>query len=742
MKNLFANNKFRFCFLLFIISEIIWLLTSKLSFDTDLLSLIQDKTSSTYSITKLLSKKYSNKISILAIGDDKETTINSINSFKNTISKDFFIIENNNINFNIKNFIKDFSKYSGKLLSEEDRNYLKSHDFDNLYKSIVLKSLSSFTPRLFSFKTDPFLFLQDFLLNIPTKSGNWNTENGTLIKKENNKFYALIFVSLKDDKNLTNFITFNALFNLKETRKSFETTSTKIYVSGAPFYTAIATKNSKKEINILSIASCLFLLSLGYFLFKHFKFLVPIFLSIGFGFLAGIFSLFLFFDSVHILTLIFGTTLIGLSVDYSLHFLIAKNNFNTSKEALDHIFKNLTFSLLTTIIAFLPLLFSNFSLLKQMALFSATGLIFVYLFVCSFYVPLTSSWKKDTLPNNKGNYFAFIKILRLKKERNFIFSLGIIIFIMFCTYGISSLKTSDNIQNFYSPPKDLLKDDIMFQKSTMDLGKYFLVIKGSSIEDALQKEENLSNQLKLSPLRLSSFIPSIRTQKENLILTKLFLNAKKTNFKNDLSINLPSFKPTDEFLTFDTVNNNLKKLLSSFLIIDNNNFYLINSLIEKPVLDYKKRSDLFLINFTDDIISTFKSYRHETYKLLCYSFLILIFFLSCIFKGKSFLLIFPSFFSILSLLSLFGILGIPLTFFHFLSFFLLTGLSLDYAIFSLNSKNDFTETAVFFSFLTSFVSFGLLFFTSFTLTKNLGITISMGLAFSFIISYLIYLKKT
>lgn len=736
MKILFANKNFKFCFLLFIIFEIIWLITTRLFFDTDLLSLIQNKTSPSYEITKKLSEKYSNKISILVVGHNKKDTVKTLLNLKKEIPKNIFKIENDNLNFDTTSFLSIFSKYSGKLLSKEDKNNLENKDFTKIYQNFLFESLSSFTPRLFPFNKDPFLFLQHFLLNLPRENNNWKIENGFLLKQENTKNYALFFVSLNSSQNFSDKKTYDALFSLKSLKNKFKTSNVKIYINGAPFYTALTTQNSKKEINILSIVSSLVLLFVGYLLFRNFKFLIPLSLSIGLGFLTGIFSLFLFFDSIHILTLIFGTTLIGLSVDYSLHFMIAKNNFNSGKEALNHIFKNLTFSLLTTVITFFPLLFSNFSLLKQIALFSIVGLVFVYLFVSTFYIPLTLSWKKQISKERKNISHPLI-ILKNHKIKRLLIALSSIFTVIFFTVGILQIKFSDDIRNFYSPPKELLEDDIFFQNATKEFGKYFLVIRGKSLEDVLQKEELFTKKYNIINFHLSSFIPSIQTQKENLFLVKEFFNQKEKNLKKDFNINVEKFYFNNEFLTLK--DKKLSTLLSSFFIKDSKYFYSVIPSNKKFNLD-KKDSDIFVINFQDEIMTTFKEYRNETYKLLSISFFILFIFLIFIFKRKSIHLIIPSLFSILFSLSLFGILGISVTFFHFLAFFLIAGLSLDYAIFSLNNCETFTKKAVFVSFLTSFIGFGLLAFTSFELTKNLGITISLGLLISYLTA--LFLNKT
>ena len=76
--------------------------------------------------------------------------------------------------------------------------------------------------------------------------------------------------------------------------------------------------------------------------------------------------------------------------------------------------------------------------------------------------------------------------------------------------------------------------------------------------------------------------------------------------------------------------------------------------------------------------------------------------------------------------------------FHMLSFFIVIGLGLDYTIFNINTTSDEEMRPVMFSFLTSFVGFGLLAFTSFFLIKSMGITLGLGLALSYLISLFLF----
>ena len=109
--------------------------------------------------------------------------------------------------------------------------------------------------------------------------------------------------------------------------------------------------------------------------------------SLGLGIFAGYCVSGLVFGSLHILTFVFSTTLIGICIDYSLHYFVEKG-YKT-------ILKSMVTSLLTTCMAFMVLLFSGVELLKQIATYTITGLVTVMSFVLLFY-PLL----KENIFNN------------------------------------------------------------------------------------------------------------------------------------------------------------------------------------------------------------------------------------------------------------------------------------------------------------------------------------------------------
>ena len=131
-------------------------------------------------------------------------------------------------------------------------------------------------------------------------------------------------------------------------------------------------------------------------------------------------------------------------------------------------------------------------------------------------------------------------------------------------------------------------------------------------------------------------------------------------------------------------------------------------------------------------------YSTETYHLLTLCTVTLLGLLLILYGRRALHYLIPSILGIGLTIALLTIMGQPITFFHLLSLFIVIGLSLDYTIFHINSTNTSELRPVLFSFLSSFIGFGLLSFTTFFLIQSMGLTLGLGLGLSYLISFYMF----
>ena len=128
--------------------------------------------------------------------------------------------------------------------------------------------------------------------------------------------------------------------------------------------------------------------------FRSIKPIALILLSIGIGCLGALSICWILFERVHLLTLVFGASLIGVAQDYGIYFLCNRLNADEkldSASLLKRLMPGLSLTLLAAVIGYAGLALTPFPGLRQMALFSALGLIFAWLTVVFWFPSLISS---------------------------------------------------------------------------------------------------------------------------------------------------------------------------------------------------------------------------------------------------------------------------------------------------------------------------------------------------------------
>jgi len=140
-------------------------------------------------------------------------------------------------------------------------------------------------------------------------------------------------------------------------------------MSGPGVFSVAARATIKQQVTRLSIVSTLLITLLLLWVYRSFRALVLGLIPVVSGALAGIACVALGFGAVHGITLGFGVTLIGESVDYSIYLFIQ------SQQRTATLWPTIRLGVLTSIVGFASLLPSAFPGLAQLGLFSISGLV-------------------------------------------------------------------------------------------------------------------------------------------------------------------------------------------------------------------------------------------------------------------------------------------------------------------------------------------------------------------------------
>ena len=624
----------------------------------------------------------------------------------------------------ISDLLELYKTHHKKLLSQKTRTELKNDNYELIKKESLERLYNPMSINLLPLEEDPFLLFSDYL-------GMLSQQNTGDLYELDGKYYTILKLTFKKDISLSPTLLNLEMPKIIKTKEQIEQKykGTNIFLTGTPVHTYYASSKSMKEINLICLLSSLFIILICKFYFRSFKLLLPIALSLSLGMLCGYMLTSIFFDSIHILTFVFSSTLIGICVDYSLHYFAHNND-------LKLIFKSLTMSMLTTVCAFLILMFSSIELLKQISVFTSGGLFCVYLFVVLFYPILCKNIKPT--PANLDIFTPFNKVPQKIK----IISASTLLLIA-CA-GLFKISFNDSITDMYRPPKFLANAEALYNKlNKNNSSPLFLLIKGDNLQEILEAEETATKDLDQNSFSsLSKFLPSIKQQKENNLLINTLYKKELNNYAaflpQNIRTNLLNTSDEQEYLTYDKLK---LPVLKDFMVDDHTSIIILQNETSQKLKNSQNNKNLKFIDLKNDISNKIKHCRTSCLKLILPAVLILFAILSIIYKPKNAAkIILPPLLAGLFVIGILSLSNRQINLFHILSLFLIAGFSLDYSIFRYNStKNQTTphlksNWAVLISCATTVFSFFLLAMTSFRLISSLGFILSLGLTSSYILS--------
>ncbi len=652
------------------------------------LSNSSDKSSSENLIK--LSKLASNKVNVVFETTNYEDNEGLKNEFISKLDKKAFTIET----VEFSQILEMYKQNPHNFLSEHKRTLLKNNDFKTIDEEALQDLYNPMGVIIETPDKDPYLFLSDYL---KTFNGIQYTPSDEIISS-NDKYYSTVTLTLIGEEREV-----KALNKLKS---ELSNKDKQIYYTGALIHSYSTSSKSVVEINIICTISLLALLLLCKFYFKSLKILLPIGMSILFGIGFGYVVTNLIFDSINVLTFVFSTTLIGVSLDYSLHYYFTNRD--------KRFYKSLTCSMLTTVLAFFTLLFTQVQLLKEIAVFTGFGLLSVYCFV----VLILPLFKFELEQKSR------INLPDLCKYKKLIVSLMCVVILI----GLFRLNFNDDIKSLYTPEKNLLNSEILYKKVFNPTDKSFVIVQGKNIDDLIQTEEKITTELDkkgVPYLSLSKILPSKLRQEENQRLIKNLYNQNLSNYANFLDKNtiqvLKNSFENDKVVTLDL---NKYAYLKNFLLDEYTSFILVPADIgvENQIIVSK------------DISNIVKKCRKHCQKILPIIAILLVGLLTCIYGiKKSVKIIISPLMGIIFSISLLALFGFNLNIFNILALFLILGFSLDYSIFRASGDKN-SKDAVFISCISTVFSFLLLSFTSFTLISSMGTILCIGILSSYVLS--------
>jgi len=528
-----------------------------------------------------------------------------------------------------------------------------------------------------------------------------------------------------------------------------------LYASGSPLYTAYGVKSASQEMSTIGLASLALLVILLLVSLRSFTAVALTVACIFSGILAGVLATLTVFQQIHVFTLVFGASLIGIAADYALHYLAhSRSKGWTAALALGKVYGALRLSMLSSVIAFSLMLFLPFPGIRQIGLFMASGLICSFLTVCLLFPslyrglnnpePLTGLWVRPQLHWR----YSWLLLLAL---------------MLAAIVGVIRLPVIDDVRAFYASPPALVtaQDKISALLSRRPDSRY-LLLEAPDKRQLLRLEEQLGKELRQLQASdviadfhgIGSLIPAIGTQMKSAALfaseefgvhlkEHMLLMGVDDQLQVEVlgSLSQP-FAPLDiDILMKHTLPIGIGGFLGCDTTACASRITLagVNSSIELETLA-QHYPDVQFIDQVGTINTTMGVYRGAISYLLFAAAVLITLLFSLIYGWRmaATILAAPVATCLFSLLLVGNWQG-GISLINMMALLLLIGVSLDYAIFrafTAQQEQPATALAISLSAATSILAFGLLGFSDTPVIRSFGQTIAVGLCFAWLFSWI------
>jgi len=481
---------------------------------------------------------------------------------------------------------------------------------------------------------------------------------------------------------------------------------------------------------------------------------VPVLVGMLFGAVACV----ALFGHMHVMTLVLGSSLIGVAVDYPLHYLSKSWSLKpwNSWPALRLTLPGLTLSLITSAIGYLALAWTPFPALTQIAVFSAAGLLGAYLSAVCLLPALLKGLdlRPAQWPLRVCEYLLGIREALLQRLRTpVLFAL----LVVFCVGGLLQLGTRNDIRQWVGAPQQLTDEAQTIARITgyQPTSQFFLV-RAANQQQLLERQTALSERLdqlinlkKLQGyLSLNQLVSPPSEQRQ----LREALNSLPNAWQPLLDVGVPVEALQAELrilqaLPIEDIDTALAGPLAEpyralWLGPTDDGVAAMVSLqgMNNPSLLRIQAQDLPGVQLVDrlgelnDVFAATQISAAQL-KLASCALIVLVLILPFGLGGALRIVSLPLLAALCSLASL-GWLGQPLTLFSLFGLLLVTAISVDYAILMREQVGGAAVSLLgtLLAALTTWLSFGLLAVSSTPAVSNFGVSVSLGLMFSFMLA--------
>ncbi|QHJ12087.1 hypothetical protein FX988_02333 [Paraglaciecola mesophila] len=724
-------------------------------FDSSIMSLLphsQQQPTVQTAIDKT-SASFSNQMLLLVTGDNdlqiQQTLPNVAKAFQslNQVDKVQWRVDDDFL----ARFHQELFPYRFALLNSESRQALKDKQFDQFEQRTLAKVFSPLSTDKLDLIEDPFGFFSN-LSQQQKSSVNIQFVQSLLKVRNTAQPTYLILLTLSGDPYSLD-VQKSVIDTLKTQQKQLKDIGLTLHASGMILHADAGAKQAKHEISSIGFGSLMGIVLVLLLVFRQVPPIILMLLPVAVGCITAIAATILLFGKVHLITLAFGAGLVGVSIDYALHF-ISERRYNSAQKCLPSILPGLVLGLISSVLAYSVQIFAPFPGLQQMAVFSVVGLISSWLTVVLLLPVLTRRSVEKPIPIATVLSAWRTKVPRFKL--NIVTSTLLISFVSGSLFFIANGNVQDDVRLLQTSPPSLLEQEKQIQQMLgTSSSTQFILITCDSLDICIENETSLTEQLlplvsnnTLPPFQaLSEHLSSNQAQVQNYQLVSQLYRANLPSLYTKLGLN-ESQQQKAKFAFEQAKTNQLSAEKWQELEVnegwrdliisseDNNSATVIRFM---GYLNSKAKHQLEniisafpnaqLIDQVANISNVLQTYRVQISQLVLAAYLAVLLLLTWRYRMDVWRVVTPPILASLFTLSAVTLIEGGVNIFHLLGLILVLGIGLDMGIFMTEStSNEQTWLAVSLSSLTSLLAFGLLAWSQTPVLHHFGLTVLIGLS--------------
>lgn len=503
-----------------------WLWTgARLQLDTDVLAMLplDERDATVQHVTRQLTDSASRRIVVLVGGGDWSGARRAADAYAQALSPYDQVVS---VRYRVDDamaaqIVDFFQPWRNQLLTTQQRHMLGSQPPEQLAARAVEALYRPMgMPRVGVWGDDPLNLFGTWLA---TRAGESRVRvtDGRLSLVDGERHYALLMLDQRG--SAFSMAAQEALMPILAHAKQQAggaMPTVEVLAIGVPLYAAAAAAQGQREMHTIGAGSLLGIVLLTLFAFSAIRPRLLVTLSIAVGLMAAISVCVLLFERLHLITLVFGASLVGVAENYGTNYF--SNRLGRDPSERWHMLREqgpvMWLAMLTTAIGYALLALTPFPGLRQIAVFSAVGLLAAFVTVLWWFPFLDRGTMAATrMALWIGSRRALWPVLG-RNRFTFVFSL---LAITLLVLGARSIRVNDDIRLLQNAPPELINQQMRIGKLLQlpSPGQFYLV-QGSNQEEVLTREEALKAQLDtlqahggLSGYQaISDWVPSVRQQ--------------------------------------------------------------------------------------------------------------------------------------------------------------------------------------------------------------------------------------